>query len=144
MLFRSVGVGAYFVWLSLAVFDVFLLARGLITEPVLRTVGWLMALTGICTFAALAVPTSPGPVIGPGGYVGAAGRTVLELNFAAAGSFVLTISVILAGLLLSTDYVLVRMSAWMIGKPTVAAARLGRKAVGRSWRATASETTVHE
>jgi len=132
MMFRAVGVGAYFVWLSLAVFDVFLLARWPITEPVLRTLGWLMALSGVCTFAALAVPTSPGPVIGPGGYVGAAGRTVLELNLAAAGSLVLTMSVILAGLLLCTDYVLVRMSAWIIGKPTVAAARLGRKAVGRS------------
>jgi S-DNA-T family DNA segregation ATPase FtsK/SpoIIIE len=130
MLFRGVGAGAYFVWLSIAVFDVFLLARRPVTEPVLRTIGWVMALTGVCTLAALALPSWNGPVIGPGGYVGAAGRTILEVNFAAAGSFVLTLSVILAGLLLSTDYVLFRWSGWCVGKPALAAARLGQRAIG--------------
>jgi S-DNA-T family DNA segregation ATPase FtsK/SpoIIIE len=130
MLFRGVGAGAYFVWLSLAVFDVFLLARRPVTEPVLRTIGWVMALAGVCTLAALALPSWHGPVIGPGGYVGAAGRTILEVNFAAAGSFVLTLSVILAGLLLSTDYVLFRWSGWCVGKPALAAARLGQRAIG--------------
>jgi S-DNA-T family DNA segregation ATPase FtsK/SpoIIIE len=129
-LFRGVGAGAYFVWLSLAVFDVFLLARRPVTEPVLRTIGWVMALAGVCTLAALALPSWNGPVIGPGGYVGAAGRTILEVNFAAAGSFVLTLSVILAGLLLSTDYVLFRWSGWFVGKPALAAARLGQRAIG--------------
>jgi S-DNA-T family DNA segregation ATPase FtsK/SpoIIIE len=130
MLFRGVGAGAYFVWLSLAIFDVFLLARRPVTEPVLRTIGWVMALSGVCTLAALALPSWHGPVIGPGGYVGAAGRTILEVNFAAAGSLVLTLSVILAGLLLSTDYVLFRLSGWCVGKPALAAARLGQRAIG--------------
>ena len=132
MLFRGVGVGAYFIWFSIAIFDVFLLARRAITEPIFRTVGWVLALAGVCTFAALAFPTWAGPVIGPGGYVGAAGRTILERNFAAAGSFVLTLSVILAGLLLCTDYVLFRLSAVMVGKPTLVAARLGGRAIGRT------------
>jgi S-DNA-T family DNA segregation ATPase FtsK/SpoIIIE len=56
---------------------------------------------------------------------------MLERNFAAAGSFVLTLSVILAGLLLCTDYVLFRLSALIVGKPTLVAARLGQRAIGR-------------
>ncbi len=34
------------------------------------------------------------------------------------GAYILTVSVILGGLLLCTDYVLVRLLAWLIGKPT--------------------------
>ena len=142
MLFRGVGAGAYFVWLSLAVFDIFLLARRPITEPVLRTIGWVMALVGICTFAALAFPSWSGPVIGPGGYAGAAGRSILEKNFAAAGSFVLTLSVILAGVLLSTDYLIFRLSAWCLGKPTLAAARLGQR-LWADHRSATSATSLH-
>ena len=61
--------------------------------------------------------------------MGAAGRTILEMNFAAIGSYVLTLSVVAAGLLLCTDYVLVRLTALVVGKPTVIAARLGRRAL---------------
>jgi S-DNA-T family DNA segregation ATPase FtsK/SpoIIIE len=132
LMLRGLGTGAYFVWLSLAVFDIFLLARRPISEPVLRTIGWLMAVAGVCTLAALALPSWNGPAIGPGGYVGAAGRTLLEMNFAAAGSFVLTLSIVIAGLLLCTDYVLFKVSAFVIGRPTLAAARMGRKVVARS------------
>ena len=44
---------------------------------------------------------SPGPVIGAGGYLGAAGRGLLEMNFATVGAYIFTISLILGGLLLS-------------------------------------------
>jgi DNA segregation ATPase FtsK/SpoIIIE, S-DNA-T family len=128
--FRVFGVSAWFVLVSLSIFDALLLRRRRIGEPVLRTIGWLMALIGICTLAALAISRpGVGPVIGPGGYVGAAGRTILEMNFAAIGSYVLTLSVIAAGLLLCTDYVLVRITALVVGKPTVAAAKLGHRAL---------------
>lgn len=131
-LFRLLGIGAYFLLGSLTLLDILLLARREIGDPLLRLVGWLMATAGVCTFAALAGVGTPGPVIGPGGYVGAAGRAILEMNFAAAGSFVLTISVIVSGLLLSTDYLLVRMMAWFIGAPTKRIARLGKRAMVRS------------
>ena len=61
---------------------------------------------------------SPGPVIGSGGYLGAAGQGWLEMNFASVGAYILTISLILGGILLSTDYVLLRILAWIFGKPT--------------------------
>ena len=40
------------------------------------------------------------------------------MNFASVGAYILTVSLILGGLLLSTDYVLVRTFAWIVGKPT--------------------------
>ena len=66
----------------------------------------------------MAVPQlSPGPVIGAGGYLGAAGRGLLEMNFATVGAYILTISLVLGGLLLSTDYLLVHIVAFVVGKP---------------------------
>ena len=95
------GLGAYFLVLSLAVVDAWLLARRPITEPLLRAAGWALALLGISTLLALGFHgASPGPVIGPGGYLSAAGRAVLEMNFARPVPYILTISVTLAGLLL--------------------------------------------
>ena len=77
-----------------------------------------MSLLGFCTLAAMAAPQfSPGPVIGSGGYLGAAGRGLLEMNFASIGAYILTVSLILGGLLLSTDYLLVRLIAWILGRP---------------------------
>jgi len=117
--FQALGLGAYYALFSLAALSSLVLARRPIDQPVLRTAGWLLSLVGVTTLAAMAVPgLGPGPVIGSGGYLGAAGRGVLELNFASVGAYILAISLILGGLLLCTDYVLVRLLAWVVGKPT--------------------------
>ncbi|MEN6365789.1 MAG: DNA translocase FtsK [Thermoguttaceae bacterium] len=116
LLIESFGVGAYYLLVSLAVFDAMLLTRRKIAQPWLRAVGWAISLIGITSFAALAVPAwSPGPVIGSGGYLGAVGRAALQTQFANVGSYILSISMILGGLLLSTDYALVRLAAWLLG-----------------------------
>lgn len=117
-LFEAIGLGAYFVVLSLAALDAALLRRQKISEGWLRGAGWLMSLVGFATFSSLAMPElSPGPVIGAGGYLGATGRGLLEMHFAAAGSYILTISLLAGGLLLSTDYLLLRLSAWLVAGP---------------------------
>jgi len=105
--------------------------RRQVTEPVLRFIGWAMALIGVTTLLAMAFRgASPGPVIGPGGYLGAAGVAVLEMNFARTGSYILTISLILAGLLLSTDYLLVRLSFYSVWLPVAGALHIGRQVRG--------------
>lgn len=125
-LFAAFGCGAYFVVFSLAVWDFLLLARKPIDQPWLRLVGWLLALTGICAFAAMFLPSwSPGPAIGAGGYLGAAGRGFLEANFATLGAAILTMSVILAGLLLATDSLVIRVAAVLLGR---SAREMGRGA----------------
>ncbi len=121
-LFSALGLGAYYLVFSLAVLDAMLLARRPLTQPITRLLGWLISLAGLTTFVAMAMPQlSPGPVIGAGGYLGAAGRGLLELNFATVGAYILTISLVLGGLLLSTDYLLIHIvafvGAFVIGRP---------------------------
>jgi len=118
LLFTALGIGAYYLILSLAVLDSLLLTRRPVRDPLLRITGWLLSLVGICTLSAMALADfSPGPVIGAGGYLGTAGRGFLEANFATVGSYILVISLILGGLLLSTDYLLIQILAWTVGMP---------------------------
>src|SRR5258705_379880 len=111
-LFESLGVGAYYLTVSLAVLTILLLLHREIDQPILRTFGWAISVVGLTTLVALSMPNStPGPVVGAGGYIGAMGRTLLETHFAVAGSYIFALSVLLAGLLLSTDYFLFRAAA---------------------------------
>jgi S-DNA-T family DNA segregation ATPase FtsK/SpoIIIE len=111
-LFESLGVGAYYLTVSLAVLTCFLLRHREIDQPILRTFGWAVSVVGLTTLVALAIPNStPGPVVGSGGYIGAMGRSLLESHFAVAGAYIFALSVLLAGLLLSTDYFLFRAAA---------------------------------
>ena len=105
--------------MSLAVLDAVLLTRREVGQPWLRAGGWLSSMLGVTTFAALAMPgLSPGPVIGAGGYLGATGKALLQTQFASVGTYIVTVSMILGGLLLSTDYALVRLLIWALTKPS--------------------------
>jgi S-DNA-T family DNA segregation ATPase FtsK/SpoIIIE len=118
LLLGTLGLGAYYLVLSLAALAAVLLARRHLGDPVLRLFGWLLSLVGLSTFSAMALPhLSPGPVIGPGGYLGAAGRGLLEMNFASVGAYIVVASLIAGGLLLSTEYLLLRWLAWAFGVP---------------------------
>lgn len=111
-LFESLGIGAYYLATSLGVLTYFLLRRREIDQPIIRALGWAISVVGLTTLAALLVPNwTPGPVVGAGGYIGAMGRSFLESHFAQAGAYIFTLSVLLAGLLLSTDYFLFRAAA---------------------------------
>src|SRR4051812_13739884 len=111
-LFENLGVGAYYLTGSLAVLTFLLLLHREIDQPILRTFGWAISVVGLTTLVAMSMPNStPGPVVGAGGYIGAMGRTLLESHFAIAGSYIFALSVLLAGLLLSTDYFLFRAAA---------------------------------
>jgi S-DNA-T family DNA segregation ATPase FtsK/SpoIIIE len=117
--FEGLGVGAYYVLISLVVFDAVLLTRRRIDQPWLRLFGWMFSLVGITTLASIMVPQlSPGPAIGSGGYLGAIGRGLLEMHFGRVGEYIVSISLIGGGLLLSTDYALVHLFAWLVGKST--------------------------
>jgi S-DNA-T family DNA segregation ATPase FtsK/SpoIIIE len=119
LLFEAVGLGAYYLLLSLAVFDALLLTRRQVGQAWLRAGGWLLSMLGVTTFAALAMPgLSPGPVIGAGGHLGVVGKAMLETQFASVGTYIVTVSMILGGLLLSTDYALVRLLIWVLSIPT--------------------------
>ncbi len=134
-LFESLGFGAYYLFGSLVALTVMLLMRREIDQPMLRAIGWLVSLVGITTLAALVVPNwTPGPVIGAGGYVGAMGRSLLEMHFAKAGALIFSFSVLAAGLLLATDYVLLKAAAvttTVSGRSLIQLSHLGQLAVQR-------------
>jgi DNA segregation ATPase FtsK/SpoIIIE, S-DNA-T family len=118
-LFEAMGLGAYYLAFSLAAFDFVLLTRRKVPQPWFRLLGWICSLLGVTTLVEMACPgLSPGPVIGSGGYLGVVGRGLLELQFARVGGYIVTACFILGGWLLCTDYVVLRILAWVVGKPT--------------------------
>jgi S-DNA-T family DNA segregation ATPase FtsK/SpoIIIE len=119
LLFESLGIGAYYLIVSLTVLDAVMLLHRRITQPWLRAGGWMISLVGLTTLAAMALAKlSPGPVIGAGGYLGATGRGLMEMQFARVGAYIVSVSLLMGGLLLTTDYVLIRIFIWTISKPT--------------------------
>jgi S-DNA-T family DNA segregation ATPase FtsK/SpoIIIE len=117
-LFTAIGVGAYYLVLSLAVLDAALLMRREIGDVWLRITGWCLSLLGVTSLAWLVIPQwSPGPVIGSGGYLGAASGGLLELNFARLGASILAVSLVLGGLMLCTDYLVLRAAELLLVQP---------------------------
>jgi len=111
LMLSCMGLGAYYALFSLGVVTFQLLRRRDIDSGIVRATGWAMSLTGVATICAMFFTgASPGPVIGPGGYLGATGRGLLEMHFATTGSVILATGVTTAGLLLATDYTLIRMA----------------------------------
>jgi len=137
-LFESLGFGAYYLLGSLGALTGLLLFRREIDQPIVRSVGWIVSLIGLATLAALVVPNwTPGPVVGAGGYVGAMGRGLLELHFAKTGAFIFSISVLAAGLLLTTDYFLLKAAAvttTVSGRSLAQLGHLGQSVVKRPKR----------
>jgi S-DNA-T family DNA segregation ATPase FtsK/SpoIIIE len=111
MAFTLIGVGAFYLAFSLAVLDVLLLMRRPINTAGLRAFGWLMSLVGVTALLGTVTPGwSPGPVIGSGGYLGALAGAALFDYFSYYGGIILCVTLIVGGLLLCTDYALVRLS----------------------------------
>ncbi|MCR9297053.1 MAG: FtsK/SpoIIIE domain-containing protein, partial [bacterium] len=80
-----------------------------------RQIGWVLVILGVTTIAALLEFRTPlAPVVGAGGYLGAMTSTWLNEHFALFGSLILTLTIFVAGLLLSTDYIFVRGFAWLL------------------------------
>ncbi len=140
MAFHGLGVGAYFLVISLAAVDIKLLRRFEIDTPLIRLLGWATALVGLTALASMIVPSLSGsPMIGSGGYLGALVQSRLQAHFAVAGSLILASSMLIGGLFIWADYTFVRwltfaVAGLMFGLST------GRNAVSRRIRRRSSET----
>ena len=127
LLFVALGVGAYYLLASLAVLAYLLLRRREIDTPLVRTVGWVASLVGLAAVVATVAPgASPGPVIGSGGYLGALAKGLLHTQFATTGSLILATSLFVGGLLLCTDYVLLRLLVVAVSIAVMGPARAAR------------------
>lgn len=128
-LLDGLGLGAWYALLSLAALDAALLARRSVEQPLVRLAGWLVSLAGVCAAGALAgVSLGPLPPVGPGGYLGTLVQNLLLQHFARVGAWIVAGSLILGGLFMCTDYVLLRVLAWVLGIPVRG---WGRKEVQR-------------
>ncbi len=108
------GLAAYYALFSAAVLAVQILRRREIDCPALRMFGWIASLAGVATILAISLPnSSPGPVIGAGGYLGALGKSMTLLHFATVGGLILAASITLGGLLLCTDYALIETAVFL-------------------------------
>ena len=122
LLIQALGAAAYLVAVGLTVLAVWMFRVQSNYVRISRQIGWVLivvATTTVLTF--LKIPTPVSPVIGSGGYLGAMTSTWLHEHFALLGSCILTAAVLFAGLLLSTDYYVVRVLGWMVmGSASVA------------------------
>lgn len=111
VLLNALGLGAYYFVVSLATVNIVLLRRRKVSMPALRAVGWVASLAGVTTILALGIPDlSVGPVIGSGGYLGTLLGGLMKMHFAVPGGLILSAALLLGGLLLCTDYTLIRIS----------------------------------
>ncbi|HBE72215.1 MAG TPA: DNA translocase FtsK, partial [Planctomycetaceae bacterium] len=109
LLLQALGAGAFLVVTGLTVLTVWMFRVQSNYVRASRQIGWTLVIVAFTTFVAvldIRLPTTP--LIGPGGYLGAMTSTWLHEHFAIFGSLILTLTVLLTGLLLSTDYVVVR------------------------------------
>lgn len=103
------GIGAWYAVLSLSVLTIVLLLRQPLTRPNTRVFGWFLSIFGLTGLADCVIPNwSPGPVVGPGGYVGVALRWILEQKLGFAGTVATLFAGFSIGFLLCTELSLVR------------------------------------
>lgn len=121
ILLQTLGIGAYYLVISLACWDIALLARRTISDPVFRLAGWLGSLAGGTALASMVWPVGFfGPVIGPGGYLGVTLYTLLLMHFGEIGSAIVALSLIVGGLLLATETLMLVVLRWCVVVPAKA------------------------
>lgn len=106
-MFDGLGIATALVIAALGGCAVALLFRGEIQAPVLRSLGGTVLVVAVATAAGLTqIPIEGMPVVGNGGYLGSMTSGWLLEHFAPAGAWILTLSVLAVGLLMTTDYAL--------------------------------------
>lgn len=114
LLFQAVGIGAYMVVGLMFLSVVVMLRQHPLTSPLGRSFGWTLVLVSLVTLPPLLDWHIPIPVpIGCGGYLGTLTSTWINRHFALAGGLILTFSGLIAGLLLSTEYAVLRLLGYL-------------------------------
>jgi S-DNA-T family DNA segregation ATPase FtsK/SpoIIIE len=114
----AIGFGSYFLVLSLVALDVKLFTHRPVGGPVVRTVGLLLAVIGLCSaFSLLAPGLGNGPVIGSGGYVGATAVAILAQHCSIAGTLILATTTFAAGILIADETFLFHVAFGILKLP---------------------------
>ncbi len=119
MLFTGFGLGAWYILASLVALTYLQIRRRDIHSPMVRFIGWFASLVGVAVLASMLPSTlAPGPIIGPGGYLGVLGASILYTHFSMTGGAIIGASFVIAGVYLCTDF-LVPMYAWKMARHLV-------------------------
>ena len=109
MLFDAVGLASALVIAAVGGVATALLVRGRVDTPIRRSLGGCVVLVATATALNLVPGHWPGmPVVGAGGHLGAMTSTWLLERFAPVGAWILAATVLAIGLLMTTDYVLLK------------------------------------
>jgi len=107
MLIDAMGVSVVVLIAAMGTTAVAVLGRGGLNAPVMRSLGGTIIIAAVSTAACLAPLRLEGfPAVGAGGYLGAMASLYLQEHFALPGAWILTLTVLVIGLLLTTDYAL--------------------------------------
>lgn len=131
--YRTFGITAWYVIASVGVVSFLMLRRAEFDTPLIRTLGWFASLVGVVTLIGM-FPAGllPGPLVGSGGWLGAASHKLMSTHFAAGGSFILSLGLLAGGLLLASDYALFRIAA-DAGRASKHGAAAVKRALPRVW-----------
>lgn len=112
-LVSNLGVMANFLVASLVCVAFWLIRNQEIDLPAMRGVGWLLTLIGASAFLALLLPNMVQSFdMGSGGRLGSSTSQFLRSQFSLAGGVIVSVFVTLAGLLMFSDYALLRFAHW--------------------------------
>lgn len=122
MLINTLGIGAYFLVIGLIAMEIALFKRQSISSPLLKTAGWTLSLLALTTLASITLPDRLfSPLIGPGGYLGALGKGILGNHLGAGGSLIITVTMLLSGMMMWTEYLVFRAGRIVFAPAIVAA-----------------------
>ncbi len=125
MLFHVLGVGAYYLVIGLIAMEVALFQRQAIASPWLKTLGWAVSLVGLTALSSILLPDATmRPLIGAGGYLGALGKGLLDMQFGYVGTLIVTMSVFVVGMMMWTEYLIFRTGRVVFAPAFVAATSL--------------------
>ena len=123
MLSNTLGIGAYFLLFGLIGLEIALFKRQSLESPWLKTAGWTISLFGVTALAAIALPPQWfSPMIGPGGYLGALLCGMCTNYLGAVGCLVSSISMLIVGMMMCTEYLVFRTGRIAFAPAVVAAA----------------------
>ena len=112
LLLNGLGFAVFFLFIPLGIMGVELLRGRHPDQIFLRSLGLgfvLVGISGVCSLFATSLAFLPGPIIGPGGYLGTIVAVLLTRYVAIAGSCIFLASLIAAGLILLGDQTLLRI-----------------------------------
>ncbi|MDR1269013.1 MAG: DNA translocase FtsK 4TM domain-containing protein [Planctomycetaceae bacterium] len=115
------GITTFYLFLPLGIGAARLLKGQYFDQILLRTTGLVLVLIGLSGLFALVgekIPYYPGPIIGPGGYLGMIAATLVGCFVTVFGSIAFLSSLVLGGLILSGDQTLLRIIRLFYKIPT--------------------------